>query len=80
MVMVASHGELTLAGGSIMLRVNFASLTNPLLTQSLSFGGWPPLGSLVSLSCTIFFPFFNNGFNGAPQDIQSFVYILVTKA
>ena len=43
------------------------SLINALLAWYVNFGGRPSL---------IFFQFFNNGFNGAPWDVQSFRYFL----
>ena len=47
-----------------------ASLIIALLAWSVSFGGLPSLGRFVCGA--VFFPFCNNGFNGAPWDVQSF--------
>ena len=49
-----------------------ASLINALLAWSVSFGGWPSLGRFVVVPYS--FHFFNNGFNGALWDVQSFRY------
>lgn len=54
------------------------SLTNGLLTRSLTFSGWFPQGKgshppKVRIF-NIFFPFLNNEFNGALQDVQSLGY------
>ena len=56
----------------VILVVFFPSLINALLAWSVNFGGQPPRGA-------IFFPFFNNGFNGAPWDVQSFWYFFITQ-
>ena len=50
----------------VIFGIFVASLINALLAWSVSFGGRP--------SRAIFFLFFNNGFNGAPWDVQSFGY------
>ena len=46
-----------------------ASLINALLASSVSFGRWPSLGRFVVVP---YYSFLNNGFNGAPWDVQSF--------
>ena len=60
-------------------RVNFglfvASLINALLAWSVSFGGWP---SRQVCWGAIFLNVFNNGFNGAPWDVHSLGYFLIT--
>ena len=47
-----------------------ASLINALLACFVSFGGRPSLGRFCCGA--IVFPFFDNGFNGALWDVQSF--------
>ena len=54
-----------------------ASLINALLAWSVSFGGLPSLGRFVCGA--VFFPFCNNGFNGAPWDVQHFGYFFITQ-
>ena len=46
-----------------------ASLINALLAWPVIFGGRPSLASLLSI--------FNNGFNGALWDVQSFGYFFI---
>ena len=46
-----------------------ASLNNALLAWSVSFEGQPSLVRFVVVP--YYFNFFNNGFNGAPWDVQS---------
>ena len=54
-----------------------ASLINALLALSVSFGGWPSLGSFVVVPYSL--KKFNNEFNGAPWDVQSFCYFFITQ-
>ena len=58
------------AAPSVLSLVSVASLINALLAWSVSFGGQPSLGRFVVVSYS--FHFLNNGFNGAPWDVQSF--------
>ena len=53
-----------------------ASLINALLAWSVSFGGWRSLGRFVVVP---YFKCFNNGFNGAPWDVQRFGYFFITQ-
>ena len=49
-----------------------ASLINALLAWSVCFAGWPSLGRFVVVPYS-----FNNGFNGAPWDVQSLRYFFI---